>query len=158
MNQGHECETELCVCVSEHRQSKQPAVCELAKLDMYTSDEHIHKHIRILAGVPTHPVAPNTPWPYLYSQQKHTHTHRAKFMHNQRYTETQQVAWHSHTCTNTQIPPPTEFNKQETSSYDLQRLMIWLKSTTEGGKNLFHCSEQAKIQHALISQISWIYK
>ncbi len=70
------------VCMSEHRQSKQPAVCELAKLDMYTSDEHIH----ILAGVPTHPVAPNTPWPYLYSQQKHTHTHRAKFMHNQRYT------------------------------------------------------------------------
>ncbi len=44
---------------------------------------HIHKHIRILAGVPTHPVAPNTPWPYLYSQQKHTHTHRAKFTHNQ---------------------------------------------------------------------------
>lgn len=154
VNQGHECETELYVCV--WTSSVKTTSCVWA-----SQTGHVRiwwTHIHILAGVPTHPVAPNTPWPYLYSQQKHTYTHRAKFMHNQRYTETQQVAWHMHTCTNTQIPPPTEFNKQETSSYDLLRLMIWLKSTTGGGKNLFHCSEQAKIQHALISQISWIYK
>jgi len=67
-------------CVCEQHHSKQPAVCELAKLDMDTfSWKLIHKHIRVLAGVPKFTVGPNTPWLYLYSPQKHTHTHGQVF-------------------------------------------------------------------------------
>lgn len=74
VNQGHECETELYVCVWTASVKTTSCVWASQTGHVHIWWTHIHKHIRILAGVPTHPVAPNTPWPYLYSQQKHTYT------------------------------------------------------------------------------------
>ncbi len=53
VNQGHECETELCVCVWTASVKTTSCVWASQTGHVHIWWTHIHKHIHILAGVPT---------------------------------------------------------------------------------------------------------
>lgn len=97
----------------EKHQSKQPVVCELAKLDLCTFDEHSFTNtFTFWQGFPHNQLLLilHDCICILYTNtETHTYT-QSKFKHNQRCTETGGLTLsltHTHTCTNTQIPPPT---------------------------------------------------
>ncbi len=107
------------VCVCEQHQSKQPAVCELAKLDMYTSDEHTFTNtFAFWQGFP-HTQLLLILYDRICILNKNTHIHTGPNLHTIKDTLKLNRWLDTHTHAETQIPQPSNYANRK------QAIMIY---------------------------------